>query len=92
MQAANPNKNDNNRFKIAGIKLKKALAAFDAKNQNKQYTSFQKAQSFTVARIPAQTLQSFMKMKNVGFTGTETGQCFVTAWQTWLQGSKINNN
>lgn len=92
MQAANPNKNDNNRFKIAGIKLKKALAAFDAKNQNKQYTSFQKAQSFTVARIPAQTLQSFMKMKNVGFTGTETGQCFVTVWQTWLQGSKINNN
>lgn len=87
MQAANPNKNDNNRFKIAGIKLKKALVAFDAKNQNKQYTSFQKAQSFTVARIPAQTLQSFMKMKNVGFTGTETGQCFVTAWQTWLQGS-----
>lgn len=87
MQAANPNKNDNNRFKIAGIKLKKALSAFDAKNQNKQYTSFQKAQSFTVARIPAQTLQSFMKMKNVGFTGTETGQCFVTAWQTWLQGS-----
>ena len=89
MQAANPNKNDNNRFKIAGIKLKKALAAFDAKNQNKQYTSFQKAQSFTVARIPAQTLQSFMKMKNVGFTGTETGQCFVTVWQTWLQGSDL---
>lgn len=92
MQVANPNKNDNNRFKIAGIKLKKALAAFDAKNQNKQYTSFQKAQSFTVARIPAQTLQSFMKMKNVGFTGTETGQCFVTAWQTWLQGSDYRQN
>lgn len=92
MQAANPNKNDNNRFKIAGIKLKKALAAFDAKNQNKQYTSFKKAQSFTVARIPAQTLQSFMKMKNVGFTGTETGQCFVTAWQTWLQGSDYRQN
>ena len=92
MQAANPNKNDNNRFKIAGIKLKKALAAFDAKNQNKQYTSFQKASSFTVARIPAQTLQSFMKMKNVGFTGTETGQCFVTAWQTWLQGSDYRQN
>lgn len=92
MQAANPNKNDNNRFKIAGIKLKKALAAFDAKNQNKQYTSFRKAQSFTVARIPAQTLQSFMKMKNVGFTGTETGQCFVTAWQTWLQGSDYRQN
>lgn len=87
MRAANPNKNDNNRFKISGSNLRKALRAFNAKNRNKQYTSFQKAQSFTVARIPAQTLQSFMKMKNVGFTGTETGQCFVTAWQTWLQGS-----
>ena len=87
MRAANPNKNDNNRFKISGSNLRKALRAFNAKNKNKQYTSFQKAQSFTVARIPAQTLQSFMMMKNVGFTGTETGQCFVTAWQTWLQGS-----
>lgn len=87
MRAANPNKNDNNRFNIKAIDLRKALRAFDAKNRNKQYISFQKSQYFTVARIPAQTLQSFMKMKNVGFTGTETGQCFVTAWQTWLQGS-----
>ena len=92
MRAANPNKNDNNRFKISGSNLRKALRAFNAKNRNKQYTSFQKAQSFTVARIPAQTLQSFMKMKNVGFTGTETGQCFVTAWQTWLQGSDYRQN
>lgn len=92
IKAANPNKNDNNRFKIMGIKLNKLLRKYSNKNKNKQYTSFLKSLDFTVARIPAQTLQSFMKMKNVGFTGTETGQCFVTAWQTWLQGSKINNN
>lgn len=55
--------------------------------RDKQFISFKKSLDFTVARIPAQTLQSFMKMKNVGFTGTKTGQCFVTAWQTWLQGS-----
>lgn len=87
MQAETPDKNNDNRFKIANRKLIKALKAYDVKNQNKQIVSFEKSQSFTVARIPAQTLQSFMKMKNVGFTGTETGQCFVTAWQTWLQGS-----
>jgi hypothetical protein len=28
-----------------------------------------------------------MQMKCVGFTGTATNQCFVSHWQTWLQGS-----
>ena len=50
-------------------------------------TSFAKAQYFTASRIPAQTLQSFMQMRCVGFTGTDTNQCFVSHWQTWLQGS-----
>jgi hypothetical protein len=35
MRAANPNKNDNNRFKISGSNLRKALRAFNAKNRNK---------------------------------------------------------
>ena len=52
-----------------------------------QYNSFLRAQSFTASRIPAQTLQSFMQMENVGFTGTKTAQAFVSHWQTWLQGS-----
>lgn len=87
MRDARPDKNNDNKFSIRLNKLRKVLKKYNDKNQNKQYTSFMKSQDFTVARIPAQTLQSFMKMKNVGFTGTETGQCFVTAWQTWLQGS-----
>lgn len=62
------------------------------KMRKKQFISFKKSLEFTVARIPAQTLQSFMKMKNVGFTGTKTGQCYVTAWQTWLQGSDYKQN
>lgn len=58
----------------------------------KKYISFLKSLDFVAARIPAQTLQSFMKMKCVGFTGLSTNQCFVSHWQTWLQGSKNNNN
>lgn len=50
-------------------------------------SSFAKAQFFTASRIPAQTLQSFMQMRCVGYTGTATNQCFVSHWQTWLQGS-----
>ena len=53
----------------------------------KQYASFLRSQNFTASRIPAQTLQSFMQMHCVGFTGTATNQCFVSHWQTWLQGS-----
>lgn len=87
MKNANPDKTNDNKFTIKQIILNKALRQFNKTNQNKRFTSFMKSQYFTVSRIPAQTLQSFMKMKNVGFTGTETGQCFVTAWQTWLQGS-----
>lgn len=57
------------------------------KLKNNIASSFEKAQFFTASRIPAQTLQSFMQMRCVGYTGTATNQCFVSHWQTWLQGS-----
>lgn len=57
------------------------------KLKEKITSSFAKAQFFTASRIPAQTLQSFMQMRCVGYTGTATNQCFVSHWQTWLQGS-----
>ena len=63
------------------------LGQYRDKLAQKQFTSFKKSQEFTVSRIPAQTLQSFMQMRNVGFTGVPTNQCFVSHWQTWLQGS-----
>lgn len=75
------------RFKFKLGPLNRSLRAYYESLASKKYTSFLKSQYFTVARIPAQTLQSFMQMKNVGFTGVSTGQCFVSHFQTWLQGS-----
>lgn len=54
---------------------------------HKKYISFQKSQDFTSSRIPAQTLQSFMYMRCVGFTGVHTNQAYVSHFQTYLQGS-----
>ena len=54
---------------------------------HKKFVSFQKSQDFTSSRIPAQTLQSFMYMKAVGFTGVHTNQAYVSHFQTYLQGS-----
>ena len=74
-------------IKIPKRLLNSALRNYNTDISKQQYTSFQKSLYFTAARIPAQTLQSFMKQKCVGFTGVDTGQCFVSAWQTYLQGS-----
>lgn len=66
--------NEVNKAKIAGMAQKK-------------YTSFQKSLEFTVARIPAQTMQSFMKMKVTQFTSSDKNVVYVSHIQTWLQGS-----
>lgn len=39
------------------------------------------------ARIPAQSLQSYMQMKCVGYIPVSDNECMVSHWQTWLQGS-----
>jgi len=38
----------------------------------KRHTSFMKSKFFTSSRIPAQNLQSFMKMECIGFNGSST--------------------
>lgn len=80
-------KTENGVVKYSNRVRTRILNQYHEKLAQKQYTSFMKSQEFTVSRIPAQTLQSFMQMRNVGFTGTPTNQCFVSHWQTWLQGS-----
>ena len=55
-----------------------------AKNK---YSSFQLSRFFVSSRIPAQTLQSFMAMENVGYNGVNTNYCAVSHFQTFLQGS-----
>lgn len=50
-------------------------------------SSFLKSLYFTASRIPAQSHQSFMQMKAVGFTRGNITHTFVSHFQTWLQGS-----
>lgn len=76
-------------YKISNKQLNALLKEYNNNIANTIYTSFLRAQYFTSSRIPAQTLQSFMQMKNVGFTGVDTGQCFVSVWQTWLTCSQV---
>ena len=52
-----------------------------------QYASFVESLKFTVARIPAQGMQSFMAMDIVGFNNTGVHDCYVSAEQIRLQGS-----
>ena len=50
-------------------------------------SSFFKSLYFTAARTPAQALQSFMKMKIIGFAKTSKNRVYVSHFQTYLQGS-----
>lgn len=45
------------------------------------------ALNFIVARIPAQSMQSFMNMSIKGFTNTDSNVVYVCVTQIWLQGS-----
>jgi hypothetical protein len=56
----------------------------------KRYQSFLQYLEFIVARIPAQSMQSFMNMKIVGFVNTPTNVALVPAIQLWIQGSDLD--
>lgn len=77
------------------IKAKKAnqkqyqinLAKFLEKEAHKRYISFLDSQNFIASRIPAQSLQSFMTMRNIAWTGNSKNMAYVSHFQTYLQGS-----
>lgn len=52
-----------------------------------QKQSFYLSQYVISARIPAQSLQSYMQMKVVGYIPVAGNECMVSHFQTWLQGS-----
>ena len=56
-------------------------------NGIKIFNSFKLSLDLLVARIPAQSLQSFMKMKVVGFSDSNKNSIMVSHYQLWLQGS-----
>lgn len=56
-------------------------------NAKAMYASFQKALRLVAARIPSQSMQSFMPMKIVGFDNSGKNTAYVSTAQIWLQGS-----
>ena len=51
------------------------------------YTSFLKSLEIIAARIPAQSMQSFMAMKVIAFENANVNNAYVSTAQIWLQGS-----
>ena len=84
--------NKNKPYKLDTKAYRGIIDLYNKEFVNEQYSSFLKSLTFTASRIPAQTLQSFMQMKLVGFTQSSKNIVYVSHWQTWLQGSKINKN
>lgn len=64
----------------------------DIANQlgQKMFASWQKSHEFVAARIPSQSMQSFMPMKNVAYHNTLSNDAYVSVWQVWLQGSDFD--
>lgn len=60
---------------------------FYKKDAHKKWISFQDSLKFISSRIPAQTLQSFMTMKCIGWTENTTNMAYVSHFQIYLQGS-----
>lgn len=67
--------------------LNKAKEELLRKEAHKKWVSFQDSLKFIASRIPAQTLQSFMAMKLVAWTENSKNMCYVSHFQTYLQGS-----
>jgi len=56
----------------------------------KMFASWEKSHEFIAARIPAQSMQSFMEMRNIGYFNTDSNDAYVSIWQIWLQGSDFD--
>ena len=74
-------------YSIKSAVKKKILGNYFKKLSSEIRASFEKSLYFTASRIPAQSHQSFMQMKAVGFTRDNVTHTFVSHFQTWLQGS-----
>lgn len=53
----------------------------------KTYASWKKSLEVLAARIPSQSMQSMMEMRNVAYYETYSNDAFVSVWQIWFQGS-----
>lgn len=60
------------------------------KQAKEMFSSFQKSLELVAARIPAQSMQSFMSMKIVAFDSTDSNTSYVASSQLFLQGSDFD--
>ena len=74
---------DEDAFKV----LRDLKQQFYREEAHKKWVSFQDSLKFISSRIPAQTLQSFMTMKCVGWTENTNNMAYVSHFQIYLQGS-----
>lgn len=71
-------------------KLSVHINEFIEKQATERYNSFLKSLYMISSRIPAQSLQSFMQMETVGFTGPNSNVAAVSHFQMFLQGSDLD--
>lgn len=76
-----------NQFSLVGDVLEDTRNEYYQNKQKYLMASFEKTLDTVADRIPTASLQSFMKMKTVGFTQINNNRIYVSHFQAWLQGA-----
>lgn len=76
-----------NQFSLVGIVLEDARNEYYQNKQKYLMASFEKTLDTLADRIPTASLQSFMKMRTIGFTQVNNNRIYVSHFQAWLQGA-----
>lgn len=74
-------------FSSVGDELEKVRDEYYQNKQKYLMASFEKTLDTVADRIPTASLQSFMKMRTVGFTQVKNNRIYVSHFQAWLQGA-----
>ena len=77
----------NDQFSSIGDELEKVRDEYYQNKQKYLMASFEKTLDTVADRIPTASLQSFMKMRTVGFTQVKNNRIYVSHFQAWLQGA-----
>lgn len=76
-----------NQFYLVGDVLEDARNEYYQNKQKYLMASSEKTLDTVADRIPTASLQSFMKMRTVGFTQVNNNRIYVSHFQAWLQGA-----
>lgn len=76
-----------NQFYLVGDVLEDARNEYYQNKQKYLMASFEKTLDTVADRIPTASLQSFMKMRTIGFTQVNNNRICVSHFQAWLQGA-----